>query len=135
MKTIIRTTIIGVIVWMIGVSVYSISFYIQILENPEFQANIILTMAVIPLVWFGAKAFYKKENNVSGMLLGLTLFFTAGILDAVFTVPYLIIPNGGSYEQFYTDLGFWLIGLEFVIITTLYWYFNIKQSNKLKRIS
>jgi hypothetical protein len=136
MKTILRAIIIGAIIWIIGVSLYSLSFYIPIIENAELQANLILTLAVIPLVWFGAKAYYKKGNNTNGLLVGLTFFLTAAFLDAVITVPYLIIPNGGSYKQFFTDLGFWLIGLEFIVIAALYWHLNIstrKQSNNLKQ--
>lgn len=132
MKTFIRSIIIGAIIWVVGVSVYSISFYIPMLENPEWQANLVLTLAVLPLVWLGAKTYYQKANSVNGMLLGLTFFLTAAFLDAVLTVPYLIIPNGGSYKQFYSDLGFWLIGFEFIMITSLYWYLNISKKYKIK---
>jgi hypothetical protein len=136
MKTILRAIIIGTIIWIIGVSLYSLSFYIPIIENAKLQANLILTFGVIPLVWFGAKAFFKKVNNTNGKLVGLTFFLTAAFLDAAITVPYLIIPNGGNYKQFFTDLGFWLIGLEFIVIAALYWHLNIstrKQSNNLKQ--
>jgi hypothetical protein len=135
MKALLRNIIIGTIIWIIGVSVYSFSFYISILENAELQANLLLTLAVLPLVWFGAKVYYKQVSNTKGVLVGLIFFLTAAFLDAVITVPYLIIPHGGSYNQFFTDLGFWLIGLEFIAVTTLYWYLNIsiiKQSNILK---
>jgi hypothetical protein len=127
-----------VIIWIIGVSLYSFSYFIPIFENAELQANLILTLAAIPLVWFGTKAYYKKTNRTNGLLVGLTFFLTAALLDAVITVPYLIIPNGGSYKQFFTDLSFWLIGLEFIIIATLYWHLNSstrKQSNNLRQIS
>jgi len=124
MKTLLRIAMIGIIIWIIGVGFYSLSFYIHILEDADLQANILLTLSVMPLVWFGTKAFYKMGNHVNGVLLGFAYFLIAGVLDAVFTVPYLVIPNGGSYQQFFTELGFWLIGFEFITISTFYWYFN-----------
>lgn len=138
MKTQLRAIFIGVVIWIVGVSLYSFSYFIQIFENAELQANLMLALSVVPLAWFGTKAFYKKVNSANGLVVGLTFFLTAALLDAIITVPYLIIPNGGSYKQFFTDLGFWLIGLEFIIVATLYWHLNIskrKQSNNLKQIS
>jgi len=134
MRSLIRNTIIGTIIWMIGVSVYLLSFYISILDNVALQANLLLTLSIIPLVWFGAKVYYRKLSKTNGVLVGLTFFLAAAFLDAAITVPYLIIPNGGSYRQFFTDEGFWLIGLEFIIITTLYWYLNISLINKSNRL-
>jgi hypothetical protein len=129
MKSPLRAAIIGICIWILGVSVYSLSFYIPILENGELQANLALMASVIPLVWFGAKTYYEKATNPNGILLGLGFFLTAAVLDALITVPYLIIPHGGSYAQFFTDPGFWLIGLEFVIVSTLYGY-SVNSNNR-----
>lgn len=124
----LRAISIGIIIWIIGVSVFTLSSYISILENAEQQANLLLFITVMPLVWFGAKQFYKKDTNTHGYWVGQTFFLTATALDALITVPFFVIPNGGSYYQFFTDLGFWLIGFEFISITVLYWY--IKTGTK-----
>jgi len=118
----LRAIGIGVLIWIVGVSVYNLSFYISILEDAQQQANMLLFTAVIPLVWFGAKQYYKKDAKTHGYWVGQTFFLTATALDALITVPVFIIPNGGSYYQFFTDLGFWLIGFEILAITVLYWY-------------
>ncbi|MFD0760896.1 DUF5367 family protein [Lutibacter aestuarii] len=118
----LRAISIGIIIWILGVSVFTLSSNIFILENAEQQANMLLFISVIPLVWFGAKQYYKKETNTHGYWVGQTFFLTATVLDALITVPVFIIPNGGSYHQFFTDVGFWFIGLEFLAITVLYWY-------------
>lgn len=133
MKTLFRNTVIGAIIWIIGVSLYSLSFFIPILENVEFQANLVLILAVIPLVWYGTKVSFKNSPNSKGPVVGTIFFVTAAVLDALVTVPYLVIPNGGSYYQFYTDPGFWLIGFEFILISTLYWYLN-NSMNKTQTI-
>ena len=123
----LRTIGLGVIIWITGVSIYSVSFYIPILEDKEFQANILLSLGILPVVWFGAKQYYKKENAVKGYWLGLAFFLIAAVLDAVITVPFLIIPYGGTYYSFFTAGGFWLIGMELVLMTTVYWYSKVKR--------
>lgn len=128
----LRAISIGIIIWIIGVSVFTLSSYIFILEDTEQQANMLLFISVIPLVWFGAKQYYKKDSNTHGYWVGQTFFLTATALDALITVPVFVIPNGGSYYQFFTDLGFWLIGFEFITIAVLYWYIKagIKKQNQ-----
>ena len=128
----VRAISIGIIIWIVGVSVFTLSSYISILDDAEQQANMLLFISVMPLVWFGAKQYYKKDANTHGYWVGQTFFLTATALDALITVPVFIIPNGGSYYQFFTDLGFWLIGFEFITITVLYWYIKtgIKTQNQ-----
>lgn len=122
----VRAIVIGFIIWIIGVSVYNLSFTFSIIEDAQQQANMLLFIAVIPLVWFGTKQYYKQGDTTHGYWVGQTFFLTATALDALITVPVFIIPNGGSYYQFFTDLGFWLIGFEFLAIAMLYWYIQFK---------
>ena len=124
MKT-IKAILIGVGIWVLAVSFYTASFQFQILEDLQQQANMVLFMAVMPLTWLGAHLYYKSKQKTQGYILGLIFFIIAGILDALITVPLFIIPNGGSHFQFYTDLGFWAIGLEMILTTVLYHYFNV----------
>ena len=121
----LRAISIGIIIWVIGVSIYTISFYIPILEDPEFQANILLSLGILPVVWLGAKLYYSKKSTITGYWLGVVFFLTATILDALITVPYLIIPDGGSYYSFFAAAGFWLIGVEFIAMSTTYWYTKV----------
>jgi len=113
MKT-FRAISIGAIIWVLGVSAFSLSFFIPILENLEVQANLVLFITVIPLVWFGAKQYYKKDNKTHGMWVGITFFGVAAILDALITVPLLMMPQGGSHSIFFSDPSFWLIGGVFI---------------------
>lgn len=121
----LRAIGIGIIIWIIGVSIYTISFYIPILKAPELQANILLSLGILPVVWFGAKLYYINQSTTKGYWLGLAFFLTATALDALITVPYLIVPNGGTYYKFFTATGFWLIGIAFIGTTTMYWYTKV----------
>ena len=128
----LRAIGIGIIIWIVGVSVYNVSFYIPILENASQQANMGLFIVVIPLVWFGARQYYRKDSDTNGYWVGLTFFLVAAILDALITVPLFIIPNGGSYYEFFMDLGFWLIGMEFLTTATMYWYVKVYQRKRVQ---
>jgi hypothetical protein len=126
-----RTIGIGIIIWILGVSIYTISFYIPILEDPELQANIFLSLGILPLVWFGTKLYYRIISTPKGYWLGLAFFLIAAVMDALITVPFLIAPYGGTHYSFFTTIGFWLIGIEFIIITTGYWYSEVKSRRNI----
>ena len=115
----------GIGIWIIGVTLYTLSFYIPILENAEQQANIWLSIIILPIVWFGSKLYYRKDVLTHGFWVGIVFFILSGILDALITVPFTVLPYGGTYADFFIDFGFWFIGLEFMATTTLYWYINI----------
>lgn len=127
-----RTIGIGIVIWILGVSIFTISFYIPVMEDPEFQANIFLSLGILPVVWFGAKQYYRKKGTTKGYWLGLAFFLTAAVLDALITVPLLIVPNGGTYHSFFTAIGFWLIGIEFIITTTGYWYTQVQSKRSIE---
>lgn len=123
----LKAILIALFIWGFGVSIYVMSFYVPLLTDAEKQANLLLSISVIPLVWFGAKQYYKKEEMTHGFWLGQAFFLTSALLDALITVPVFIIPNGGSYLQFYSDPGFWFIGFEFLAVVTLYYYRETKR--------
>ncbi len=123
---------IGLLIWIIGVHLYALSFYVPLIENAALQANIWLSMIVLPVVWFGAKLYYQKRNTPHGFWVGLLFFFISAILDALITVPLTVLPYGGTYADFFIDFGFWFIGLEFMVVTVLYWYMNIHLKEKYK---
>ena len=125
-----RTIGFGLLIWIIGVMLYALSFYVQIIDNAEQQATIWLSIVIIPVVLFGTKLYYKKGDATHGVWVGLVFFITSGILDALITVPFTVLPYGGTYADFFIDFGFWFIGLEFIATTILYWYIKVfKKQN------
>jgi len=120
-----RAILIGIIIWIIAVFLYSTSYYIPVLEDADTQANVVLFIVVIPLVWFGCFYYYKIDNETHGLKVGQTMLLTSVALDALITVPLFEIPNGGSYFGFFTSLGFWIIALEFLLVTVLYWFTQV----------
>jgi hypothetical protein len=115
-----RAIISAILVWTLGVTAYIMSYLVEVMNNPELQANVVLTLAVIPSAILGAKFYYKKGANTNGFKLGILLFFIAMFLDAVITVPLFILPAGGNHLSFFSDPVFWLIGLEYILIVGIY---------------
>lgn len=118
----------AILVWVMGVTFYLISFYIPILENLERQANITLALAIIPSACLGTYLFYRK-GKMKPTTLAVTFIMTAVALDTVITVPLFIIPNGGSYSDFFRDPMFYTIIVEFYFIVT---YFGKHLTEKIK---
>ncbi|MEQ8217870.1 MAG: DUF5367 family protein [Arenibacter sp.] len=126
-----RALLIGMVIWIIAILFYSVSYSIPIMENRETQANLVLFVVVIPLVWLGCTFYYKTNLQTHGYLVGQTMLLTAVVLDALITVPFFIIPTGGSHYSFFTSLGFWIIAAEFLLVAVLYWYARVYPKTEL----
>ncbi|MEM7549544.1 MAG: DUF5367 family protein [Bacteroidota bacterium] len=122
----IKAVIIGVFIWILGVSFFMASYFFPFMEDQELQANLILAISMIPNAYLGAYLFYRKGSLFSGIRLAFTVVFIAIVLDALITVPYFILPYGGSYEGFFGAPAFWLIVLEYFLVVFSYWNFRVR---------
>jgi hypothetical protein len=104
------------IVWVLGVSAFVGSYYLPIMEDAEVQANWVLTITLIPATILGAYFYNRKSAKTNGLLLGASMFLLTIVLDALITVPAFIIPAGGSHASFFGDPGFWMLGVEYVLV-------------------
>ena len=95
------------------------------------QANLVLAIAIIPAAMLGARFYYRRGLTTNGFVLGTSMFLIAMVLDALITVPVFIIPAGGDYITFFTDPGFWMIGLEYVLAVAAYWRMTKAFNNKI----
>ncbi len=114
----------GLIVYIIGINFFLCSYYISIVDDVELQSNFILAIVIIPASILGARFYYHKVAKTNGLLLGITMFGIAAILDAMITVPIFFIPAGGNHYQFFTNSWFWYIALEYVLSVVIYSQFN-----------
>lgn len=120
-----RAILTGIGIWIAAILFYSIASYLPFTKTIEHLPNLVLFVVIAPLVWLGCSYYYKSNFKTHGYKVGQTMLLTAVALDAMITVPLLIIPNGGSYYSFFTDIGFWVIAFEFIAIALLYYYSNI----------
>jgi hypothetical protein len=87
---------------------------------------LIVAVLIIPFAIFGASVYYKNGNNDNGFVLGIKMVITALILDALITVPFVVIPTGGSYLSFYTFPLLWLLVAVNMATVYLYWKLKVK---------
>jgi hypothetical protein len=74
----------------------------------------------------GAYFYYKNGSKTNGLTLGIVMSLTALILDALITVPYVEIPNGRSYQSFFSSPFLWLLALVNVITVYSLWRVKIR---------
>ena len=120
------------IVWSIGVMAFVSSYFVPVMSDPDQQANWVLSLVLIPVATLGAHIYYRKGHHTNGFLLGTTMFIVAMVLDALITVPVLVLPNGGTYAGFFTDTAFWLIAVEYISVVAAYW--QIERAVKSAKI-
>lgn len=115
-----RAILLGIAIWIIAILFYSFSYYVSILESADTQANVVLFVVVMPLVWIACSFYYKKDNKTHGLKVGQTMLLTAAALDALITVPFFVMPKGGNHYSFFTAIGFWIIAIEFLGESNVY---------------
>ena len=117
----LKTTIIAALmVYIIAIIAFVSSYLFPVMDDPDLQANFVLSLIIIPAALIGAYIYYRNGHQTNGFILGVSMFMIAIIMDALVTVPFFIIPYGGNYVSFFTDPGFWLIGLEYISVVTVY---------------
>lgn len=122
-----HTIISSVAVYVLGILAYVGSFLVQAMDDPDLQANLVLMVAIIPAAYFGAHLYYRRGHKTGGFFLGFAMFAGAILLDSLITVPVFITPNGGDHLSFFSDPGFWLIGVEYVVVVAAYWRLKVAK--------
>ncbi len=128
MKSILKASLIGVLVWALVFTAFSILAFVPVVKDSlDLQASI-LAVLIVPFATLGATLYYKNGNHDHGLKVGLISVVIALSLDALITVPYIEIPNGGSYQSFF---GYPLLYLLVAVnILTFYLYWRLKVMNK-----
>ena len=126
MKT-FRAIFTGTIVWALGIGIFFLSYYVPVLDNPDLQANIALSLAIVLFAMLGARFYYLDENVHNGFALASIMVLTAIALDALITVPFIILHFGGTYTEFFTAASFWIIALEYFSLVVLYWFLKVRS--------
>ena len=121
-----RAISIGALVWLIIFIEWTILAMAPILKDLGFWQYVIHFFLLIPIVCFGTALYYKKNDKTNGFLLGLVMMVTAAALDALITVPLLVIPEGGTHmDFFFLAHGIFFSG-QYIAISGIYWLKRIK---------
>lgn len=122
----LRAILSGLFVWTCA----SVSFYI--LGNIPIIKDYFLVQALIVMIcisfyaFIAAKFYYKKGSQTNGIEAGILMSGTALLLDIFITVPLIEIPNGRSYQSFFSSPVLWILVLITVFTVYFYWRKKIK---------
>jgi hypothetical protein len=124
----IRALFSGILVWF----AVSISFYIleqiPVVKNSFFLQSVIVAICIAFFAIVAAKFYYLKNYKMSGLQLGIIMSLTALFLDVIITVPFVEIPNGRSYESFFTSPVLWVLAFLNAISVFLWRKLNNKKT-------
>lgn len=122
----------GALVWLFIFIAFAGLGYIPIIKDSLNKQALIVGILIIPFATYGAYIYYKKGNKSNGFVVGLIMAATALVLDAIITVPLIEIPNGRSYQSFFTYPLLWLLAAVNVATVFFYWKLKIKRSTTMK---
>jgi Family of unknown function (DUF5367) len=119
-----RVILTGVLVWLFIFIAFALLSNAPIIKDSlNLQASIV-GILIIPFATFGAFIYYKNGNKDHGFKVGFTVVVVAFLLDVLITVPLLEIPNGRSYQSFFSYPLLYLLGL--INMLTIYFYWKLK---------
>lgn len=117
-----RTSIAGGIVWLL---VFTTFMILDLAGLKVTQQNLIVAILTIAFSYIAAIWYYKKGNTTHGIIVGLMMTPIILILDAIITVPFIMMPLNIGYEDFYSDYILWVLVVENIAVIYLYWRFKI----------
>lgn len=117
----------GIIAWLLLFISFTIMSFLPIIQDSTDLQNGIIALLIIPFILIAVNFYYKKRNELNGLTLGFFIIITCLFLDAIITLPFVIIPKGGSYMSFFTDPGLVIMAVEVFTVSFLYWKLKIQK--------
>lgn len=59
---------------------------------------------LIPAVIFCASIYYKTKDKLDGFVLGAIVIIVSILFDTIVTLPLFIIPQGGTYLEYFSNI-------------------------------
>ena len=123
----LRAILAGVLVWTAIFLTFPLLGYAPMLQDSPDLMALVVGALVVPYAVFGAGVYYKSGSRENGIKIGLVMAFTALILDASVTVPFIEIPKGGNYWSFFTAPMLWMFVLITMTTVYLFWQWKVAQ--------
>ncbi|RAW02924.1 DUF5367 family protein [Pseudochryseolinea flava] len=117
----------GAFIWMLAVTSFTILENIPGFRESTTRQGIAVLLAMPCYAWLVASRYYRHVAQPNGLFVGLIASATALCLDALITVPFIEIPRGRSYDQFFTDPILWILVAENLTTIFLYWKFSVQK--------
>lgn len=117
----------GTLVWVMIFALFTLMSFIPVVKDSELQQNMMVYVFLIPFVSIGSAFYYKKGHKAtSGFITGVIMATTGLVLDSIITVPFIIVPAGGTYVSFFLNP---LLAITIIVfLAVAYFYWKIKVS-------
>ncbi len=125
----IRAVLSGIILWIMIFSLYTLISFIPLFRQSIILQNSIVFIGVIIFVYFSVLFYFRKGKKISGLMLAILMIITALGLDALVTVPMVMIPQGIGYKIFYATPFLWLMVAEILMFTVLFSQLKANQND------
>lgn len=114
----LRALSIGVLVWVLIFIEISITMIgLKLSETAVWVAHYFV---LIPIAILCSWLYYKNKDSINGFVLGIVFLIVGIVLDMIVTVPLFIIPQGGGYGTYFSNM-FMLSGfLELIVLVGIY---------------
>lgn len=119
-------------IWSMGLLGLIGSYFFSLIPDAAQQSNWLQSLVLIPAVLIGAHLYYRKGLEANGFLLGIATFLVMIGLDIFIKIPLFLLPYGISWVKYFTDLNYWLLGIEVVTVMAAYW--QIEQAVQRSRV-
>lgn len=127
----IRGILAGIFVWLcVSISFYLLGNILILKDSFLLQAAIVIIL-IFFYAFAAAKFYYKKKYDTNGLVLGTLMSGTALVLDIFITVPFVEIPNGRTYQSFFSSPVLWLLVFTNIMTAYFYWKKKVIKSPKI----
>ncbi len=121
----LRGVISGFLLWiLIFVEISITSVGLKMSESSVWLTHYIL---LVPFTLLCSWLYYRSKDKLNGLAVGLFFLLIGIILDFIITVPFFIIPQGGSYLSYFYDPKLFVGFLVVLIISGVYDLFRKKD--------
>lgn len=115
----------GALVWLLTFSTFGLLSLVPGLKDSLDAQAIVVCFMMVPFAMVGASVYYRKGGCGNGIAIGSIMAATALVLDGVITVPFVEMPRGGSYQQFFSYQMLWLLVIVNISTVFFYWWLKV----------
>ncbi|CAM3426254.1 DUF5367 family protein [Flavobacterium chungbukense] len=117
----LRAVLSGVILWIfVALSFFILEHTPIVKDSLNIQTALICILIVFYSI-FGASFYYQNGISTSGIPIGIIMSLTAILLDILIFVPFVEIPKGHTYQDFFSNPLLWLLAVLNVLTVYFYW--------------
>ncbi len=114
----VRGLLIAALIWF--AIFIEISVTMVALKLSPLATYITHYILLIPIVFFCAGLYYRTKDKTRGFFVGLYFLVIGIILDMIITVPLFIMPQGGNYMSYFSEIYLLAGFVESVALVAIY---------------